>query len=317
MKIAIIGPGIISIPPKGWGAVESLIWDYYIELKNKGHEVKIINTQDPISIINETNMFNPDFVHLQYDDYANLLNHINCKFKAVTSHYGYIEQYHQHPEYHHILNTFINNDFLIFCLSEGIKNTYLNLGVNANRLFVTPNGAREDLFSFNQDAWDKDKSIYLAKIDYRKRQFLFQNIKNLYFAGNCIDSRFNTNSENYLGEWTKDFLYKNLTNYSNLVLLSDGEADPLVTKEALMSGLGLVISEFAAANLDKNLPFITIIPNSELNNINYIEEAISKNRQISNQNRINIRNYALNNHSWSVIVEKYINIIYNILNDSN
>jgi hypothetical protein len=44
MKIAIIGPGIISIPPKGWGAVESLIWDYYIELKNKGHEVKIINT---------------------------------------------------------------------------------------------------------------------------------------------------------------------------------------------------------------------------------------------------------------------------------
>ena len=31
LKISIIGPGIISIPPPGWGAVESLVWDYYIE----------------------------------------------------------------------------------------------------------------------------------------------------------------------------------------------------------------------------------------------------------------------------------------------
>ena len=28
MKIALIGPGIMPIPPDGWGAVESLIWDY-------------------------------------------------------------------------------------------------------------------------------------------------------------------------------------------------------------------------------------------------------------------------------------------------
>jgi hypothetical protein len=43
MKIALVGPGIISIPPPGWGAVEILIWDYYSELKKLGHEVDIIN----------------------------------------------------------------------------------------------------------------------------------------------------------------------------------------------------------------------------------------------------------------------------------
>ena len=32
MKIALVGPGIMEIPPKGWGAVESLIWDYATEL---------------------------------------------------------------------------------------------------------------------------------------------------------------------------------------------------------------------------------------------------------------------------------------------
>ena len=313
MKIAIIGPGIMPIPPKGWGAVESLIWDYYTELTAKGHEVKIVNSSDPIAIINQTNEFNPEFVHLQYDDYAHLLNHINCKFKAATSHYGYIEQYNAHPEYHHILNNFINGDFLIFCLSEGIKNTYLSLGVNKDRLYITPNGARQDLFKYTKEASLKDKSIYLAKIDYRKRQFLFQNIPNLDFAGNCIDHRFNTSSSNYLGEWTKEFLYQNLTNYSNLVLLSDGEADPLVTKEALIAGLGLVISECASANLDRSLPFIDIIPNEKMNDTTYIEEVLIKNRNKSNEQRENIRTYALTNHSWDIVVENYIKLIESIV----
>jgi hypothetical protein len=28
LKISIIGPGIMPIPPTGWGAVEILFWDY-------------------------------------------------------------------------------------------------------------------------------------------------------------------------------------------------------------------------------------------------------------------------------------------------
>ena len=33
MKIALIGPGIMEIPPKKWGAVEMMIWDYALILK--------------------------------------------------------------------------------------------------------------------------------------------------------------------------------------------------------------------------------------------------------------------------------------------
>ena len=32
MKIAFIGPGILPIPPNGWGAVELLVWEYAKEL---------------------------------------------------------------------------------------------------------------------------------------------------------------------------------------------------------------------------------------------------------------------------------------------
>jgi glycosyltransferase involved in cell wall biosynthesis len=313
MRISIIGPGYMSIPPSGWGAVESLIWDYYNQLTNLGHIVDIVNTSDLNLIINQVNSFNPNFVHIQYDEYTKIANQINCKKIAATNHYGYLTQFESHPEYHHILYNFIHNNFYIFCLSQDIKNVYLKLGVSEERLRITPNGANKNIFKYFEQPLYPNKSIYLAKIDYRKRQYLYQNIQSLYFAGNYHDERFDKNNKNYLGEWSKDFLYNNLTNYSNLVLLSDGEADPLVTKEALMAGLGLVISEYATANLDLSLPFIDIIPNDKLNDTNYIEKVIINNREKSNHYRPEIRKYAIENHSWDIVVKKYCNMIENIL----
>ena len=58
MKIAIVGPGIMPIPPTGWGAVEILIWDQKLALEKLGHEVQIVNTQSPIDIIKQINSFN-------------------------------------------------------------------------------------------------------------------------------------------------------------------------------------------------------------------------------------------------------------------
>ena len=45
MKILIVGPGLMEIPPKGWGAVEILVWDQYLALKKLGHSVFILNTR--------------------------------------------------------------------------------------------------------------------------------------------------------------------------------------------------------------------------------------------------------------------------------
>ena len=314
MKISIIGPGFMSIPPIGWGAIESLVWDYSENLKKNGHNVQLVNTSDNSEIINLVNSFNPDFVHLQYDDYAYLMKYIKCKNKAVTTHYAYTEQYEKHPEYHNILKSFIDGDFYLFCLSESIANVYKSLGIDPERLKVTPNGARSDAFKYNEICSLPDKSIYLAKIDYRKRQYLFQDLDFINFVGNNHDSRFNGNLSNYLGEWSKETLYNNLTNYGNLVLLSDGEADPLVTKEAMMAGLGLVISEYATANLDLNLPFISVIEEGKINDMEYVSKIINSNRELSVSMRNDIRKYALENVSWEVVVPKYVNTIQSLLN---
>lgn len=309
MKISIIGPGIMPIPPKGWGAVEALIWDYKIELEKLGHEVQIVNTPNQQEIIKLVNEYNPDFVHLQYDNFIGVLEHINCENKAATTHFGYLEQPMKYGGYIHLMKGFIDGNFRIFCLSEGIKDTYIKFGCSPERLEVTPNGARHDLFKYSETPSYPDRSIFLAKITDRKRQYLYQHIDNLYFAGNSDDNRFNLNSSNYLGEWSKETLYENLTEYANLVLLSDGEADPLVTKEALMSGLGLVISEYSTANLDLDLPFIDVIPESKIKDIDYVKMVIEKNRQTSIKMRNEIRNYGLSNFSWEIIIDKFVKLI--------
>ena len=55
MRISIIGPNT-PIPPKGWGAVESLIWDYKLSLEKLGHTVQIINIGEPMKILNMMNL---------------------------------------------------------------------------------------------------------------------------------------------------------------------------------------------------------------------------------------------------------------------
>ena len=99
-------------------------------------------------------------------------------------------------------------------------------------------------------------------------------------------------------------MYQRLTEYGNLVLLSDGEADPLVVKEALMAGLGVVVSECAKANLDETLAFITVISNDRLLDMDYVEQKIKENRDQSIPLRKSICEYAFHHFSWRSSIQK-------------
>ena len=55
MKIVLIGPGIMPIPPTGWGAVEILVWDTKIALEKLGHEVLVIDHHTDVSYAQNDN----------------------------------------------------------------------------------------------------------------------------------------------------------------------------------------------------------------------------------------------------------------------
>ena len=312
MKISIIGPGIMPIPPTGWGAVEILIWDQKLALEKLGHEVDIVNTKSPIEIVQKVNAYRPDFVHIQYDDFIELYPYIQYPC-AITSHFGYLEQPNKWGYYQdRIVKPFQRISPKIFCLSDGIKNVYeKELLIEKSNLYVTPNGVNTSKF-MTRDSKYPDRSLYLAKIDYRKRQSMFQTISSLYYAGNNADPNFNINI-NYLGEWSKEHLYNNLTDYGNLVLLSDGEAHPLVCMEALAAGLGVVVCEYGAANLDTTKDFITVIPESKITDLKYLEDEIIKNRDYSVSHKDDIIKYASNFDWVNVIKDRYIPCVEDLI----
>jgi hypothetical protein len=313
MKLIIIGPGIMPIPPHGWGAVESLIWDYkiFIEKYYPDISVEIINTPDPNEIVRLTNASGADVIHIQYDNFAYLSNRFECKKVLLTSHYGYLDQMkiRQGDDYMKLIRDFIQSKAIVLCLSPSIANIYKHFGCAEERLFVQPNGANDEIFRFDENIKFPNRSIYLAKIDWRKKQYIYQRLAMIDFVGNYADGNFYPHHPNYKGEWSKSHLYDHLTDYANLVLLSDGEAHPLVCCEALICGLGLVISEWAAANLDTSLPFIDVIPNNKLTDLEYVGNVILKNQKISCEMRKEIREYGIQNFSWKSVVDKYVPFI--------
>ena len=318
MKLCLIGPGIMPIPPIGWGAVESLIWDYSTILKNIGFDVDIINESNTEVMLNTINSKSYDFVHIHYDVFYHIIPRINCKNVAISSHYPYVDQFNKHEAdgYSHIFKYLSsNNDFYLFCISRKDMKAFLDNGANPEKTFLLENGANPNNFRFDNQCLLKNRSIYLGKIEERKRQHLFQSITGIDFIGKYGGTKFDTANPNYLGEIKpREKLFDILTNYANLVLLSTGEnGSPLVVKEALCAGLGVVISEFAASELDTDKNFITVIPESMIGNLNFIQEEIIQNRESSVSRRDEIRKYFDDNFSWTNLISIYADTIKNIV----
>ena len=68
----------------------------------------------------------------------------------------------------------------------------------------------------------------------------------------------------------------------------------------------MVVSKYAAHDLDKSLPFVTVIPDDKWNDIEYVEQELKKNRDISVTMRKEIRQYGVDNFSWQVLVKEYV-----------
>ena len=305
MKIALIGPGIMPIPPEGWGGVEHLIWNFHNQLKKDGDEVTIINTKDLHKIVNTINGGKFDAVHLHYDQYANIMPYIECDRKMITSHYPYLEN--PEPQYEFLYDLLKDSKSHIVSLSDRIKDEFVRRGIDD--VSVLPCGIETDLYSLD-DVVHTDRSIVVGKLEPRKRQaFLQKKGLNIDFIGNNADPSFDIDDPCYFGEQSKQDIMDNLTSYANMVLLSSGEAHPFVCLEGMAAGLGLVLSEQSTANLDLSQPFITVIPDDKLEDISYLKDKIQENRTISISMRNEIREYCRTNFDWSSIIKQYKEII--------
>jgi glycosyltransferase involved in cell wall biosynthesis len=311
MKIALVGPGIMPIPPIGWGAVEILIWQFHQILQKMGHDVTIYNDRDLESVANHINAGNYDWIHCHYDcDFSFFSQKLSGPF-ACTSHYGWLPKEDKwEAGYSDIFNATLRCPAII-AHSFKAASIYRKHGY-CGQLSYLRNGTNVEDFTFAPVG--NGKAICLGKIEPRKRQTELSSALtgkcNIDFAGPQSDPNFTaTGTCSYLGTWDKDFVHQHLTDYSCLVLLSDGEsAAPLVVMEALSAGLSIVVSEAASANLPAK-PYISVIADNEINDnvVSVIRQQIAHNH---NQ-RESIRTFAKEYFDWSVIVEDYLRIAKN------
>lgn len=324
MKICLVGPGIMQIPPVGWGAVEILIWDYYIHCKKNNHDVVIVNKlrkypsdqSSPYTVysqelIAEINGGDFGVVHLHYDCLYHILPFLTCPKIAITSHYPYINQpqRHSHDGFGNIY-TFLrqNKSYLHFMVAQKDIDFMIREGAHPGYIFLLENGVDSENIRCTDLPRFPHKTIYLGNITARKKQHIFDHLEMIDIIGPNPDQ---TYLKNWKGEWTREDVSQKLTEYGNLLLISAGEADPLVVKEALMAGIGVVLNESSAKNLQAT-DYITIISDSKIDDLSYIKIMITKNLQTSILvPRSEIRKFAVKTFSWQSLIEKYTHILEN------
>lgn len=339
MKVAFVGPGLLPIPPQGWGAVETVIANLDRNCRAIGCETIIVNTTSKHVAISMIDSFSPDIVWLHYDVYAIWFTNIssNSGYKIWnTGHFAYLSQYSNRVRL--ILPLFLLFQYLhpiawrLLCAPlklaghksysmftylrilacskylaqvQSVHQVYLSSEIygSMNSIIggtssVLPNCANEETICYT-DRGGNGRALCLGKIEPRKRQRYLSTINDIDFVGPIVDSKFPSDHPNYLGIWSTPQVHKRLTDYSALVLLSDGEAHALVIIEALLAGLSVLLSVQASSHLQQDLPFVTIVENENISDLEHIELCLTSLLAYSHINRPLARAYALQHFSCS------------------
>lgn len=322
MKICLVGPGIMPIPPDGWGALERQMWDRACVLGEMGHEGDIINVPDMDEIARECIEGDYDVIHIHYDMFYPVVDFLHGKVDCpilFSSHYPYIDQpdWHKKDGYWRVADWMIQNrdKYYNFAVSPKDVKWYQEHGWEEDRLFWLMEGTNDPEFTFDSESTYSDNSIYLGKISARKKQDLYQDLIGVDFVGKYEPGTlFDQNRDSYKGEWGREQLCRDLTKYANMVLLSDGEnGTSLAIKEALVVGLGVVISRHSAAELDTDKEFITVIPDDKLSDMDYINQKVKENREYSCANRQEIRDYGMETFSLTTLIDRYVKNVESII----
>jgi autotransporter strand-loop-strand O-heptosyltransferase len=106
MKIVNVNPGLLPIPPNGWGAIEKIIWEIHQNLKSLGHDSHILYTDEIVK-----DQF--DAVHVHVANLANILHQ-----RGIP----YIFSFHDHHAFLYGKDSFVFKENY-----EAMKNSLLTL----------------------------------------------------------------------------------------------------------------------------------------------------------------------------------------------
>jgi autotransporter strand-loop-strand O-heptosyltransferase len=157
MRIVNVTPGLLPIPPNGWGAVEKIIWEYHNNFIRKGHisEIKYLNDIKP----NEY-----DIIHIHVGNLANMANERGLPYYfTLHDHHAYL--------YGKDSNVFKENyKAMKNAIKAFVPAKYLVDYFNLPNVEYMPHGVNTELF-INKEKPKQHKLLCLANNGYQNNKF--------------------------------------------------------------------------------------------------------------------------------------------------
>lgn len=160
MRISQVTPGLISIPPKGWGAIEKVIWNYKLELEKLGHQCSI-------DYLDDVKVDEVDIVHIHV---ANLA--IIAQERGIP----YIFSLHDHHVVRHGKESYVYQENLKAIKGSIISYTHAEFLVDyfeeTDKLFYLSHGVDTSFFTSNETPTHNDghKLLCVANNGYADDQ---------------------------------------------------------------------------------------------------------------------------------------------------
>lgn len=136
INIIQVTPGVIPIPPNGWGAVEKIIWEYKLVLDKLGYNTQIEYCDDVENLDNQ-------IVHVHMANLANLLHQRGIEY-VFSLHDHHVEHFGKDSQCYNDNYEAIKNSKLTFVHSKHLIDFFDNLP----QIVYLPHGANSKDYKF-------------------------------------------------------------------------------------------------------------------------------------------------------------------------
>jgi len=157
MKITQVTPGLIEIPPKGWGAIEKIIWNYNLSLTNLSNQVEI-------KYLNDADL-SSDIIHIHV---------ANLAIEAHERGIPYVFSLHDHHVVLYGKDSKLYQDNLKAIKNSIVSFTHAEFLVDyfdeTDKLFYISHGVDTSLFKPNELIRKEHKLLCLANNGFANNQ---------------------------------------------------------------------------------------------------------------------------------------------------